>query len=214
MVAAAKDEVDAVVRGYWDAGVRHIVALRGDPPACPGTPYVQHPGGYSNAADLTAGIKGIADFEITVAAYPEKHPDSPTVEADLDMLQAKVDAGASRAITNFFFDNNAYWRYLERVRARGITIPIVPGVMPIHNFKQVSAFAARCGAAVPAWLASRFEGLPDDPEIAHFIAATVAAEQALDLVSGGVTQLHFYTLNRASLVYAICHLLGLRPAKP
>ena len=162
----------------------------------------------------TAGIKRIADFEVSVAAYPEKHPDSPTVEADLDMLQAKVDAGASRAITNFFFNNADYWRYLERVRARGISIPIVPGQMPVHNFKQVASFAARCGASVPASLAARFEGLADDPETAQFVAATVAAEQALDLVAGGVTEFHFYTLNRANLVYAVCHLLGLRSAKP
>ncbi len=213
-VAATKEEVDSVVRAYWEAGVRHIVALRGDPPEGPGTAYVQHPGGYKNAADLTAGIKRIADFEVSVAAYPEKHPDSPTVEADLDMLQAKVDAGASRAITNFFFNNADYWRYLERVRARGISIPIVPGQMPVHNFKQVASFAARCGASVPASLAARFEGLADDPETAQFVSATVAAEQALDLVAGGVTEFHFYTLNRANLVYAICHLLGLRPAKP
>jgi len=213
-VAATKDEVDNVVRAYWESGVRHIVALRGDPPEGPGTAYVQHPGGYSNAADLAAGIKRIADFEISVAAYPEKHPESPTVEADLDMLAAKVDAGATRAITNFFFNNDDYWRYLDRVRARGISIPIVPGQMPIHNFKQVASFAARCGASVPASLAARFEGLTDDPETAQFIAATVAAEQALDLVAGGATELHFYTLNRANLVYAVCHLLGLRPAEP
>ncbi len=213
-VAATKDEVDNVVRAYWESGVRHIVALRGDPPEGPGTAYVQHPGGYRNAADLAAGIKRIADFEISVAAYPEKHPESPTVEADLDMLAAKVDAGATRAITNFFFNNDDYWRYLDRVRARGISIPIVPGQMPIHNFKQVASFAARCGASVPASLAARFEGLTDDPETAQIIAATIAAEQALDLVAGGATELHFYTLNRANLVYAVCHLLGLRPAEP
>ncbi len=212
-VAATKDEVDSVVRAYWDSGVRHIVALRGDAPEGPGTAYVQHPGGYINAADLTAGIKHIADFEISVAAYPEKHPESPTVEADLDMLAAKVDAGATRAITNFFFNNGDYWRYLDRVRARGISIPIVPGQMPIHNFKQVASFAARCGASVPASLASRFDGLADDPEKAQTVAASVAAEQALDLVAGGVTELHFYTLNRANLVYAVCELLGLRPAE-
>ncbi len=213
-VAATKDEVDRVVRADRESGVRHIVALRGDPPEGPGTAYVQHPGGYRNAADLTAGIKRIADFEVTVAAYPEKHPESPNVEADLDMLQAKVDAGATRAITNFFFNNGDYWRYLERVRARGITIPIIPGQMPIHNFKQVANFAARCGASIPASLAARFEGLTGDSETAQFVAATVAAEQALDLAAGGVTELHFYTLNRASLVYAVCHLLGLRPSKP
>jgi methylenetetrahydrofolate reductase (NADPH) len=213
-VSATKEEVNSVVRAYWDIGVRHIVALRGDPQEGTGSPYVPHTGGYLNAADLVGGIKGIADFEISVSAYPEKHPDSPTVEADLDMLEAKVDAGATRAITQFFFNNDHYWRYLDRVRARGISIPVIPGQIPIHNFKQVASFAARCGATVPASLAERFEGLTDDQETAQLIAATVAAEQVLDLVAGGVTEFHFYTLNRANLVYAICHLLGLRPAAP
>jgi methylenetetrahydrofolate reductase (NADPH) len=213
-VAAAKNEIDRVIRGYWDAGVRHIVALRGDPPEGTGAAYIPHPDGYLNGADLTAGIKRIADFEVSVSAYPEKHPDSPDAEADLDMLAAKVDAGAARAITQFFFNNDDYWRYLDRVRARGIFIPIIPGQIPIHNFKQVAAFAARCGASVPASLAARFEGLSDDPETAQLVAATVAAEQVSDLVAGGVTEFHFYTLNRAHLVYAICHLLGLRPADP
>jgi methylenetetrahydrofolate reductase (NADPH) len=213
-VAAAKDEVDSVVRDYWAAGVRHIVALRGDSPEGAGAPYMPRPGGYQNSADLTAGIKLVADFEVSVSAYPEKHPESPTVEADLDMLAAKVDAGANRAITQFFFDNAAYWRYLERVRARGISIPVVPGLIPIHNFKQVASFAGRCGASVPSALAARFDGLADDPETAQLIAATVAAEQVLDLTAGVVTEFHFYTLNRASLVYAICHLLGIRPAEP
>ncbi len=212
-VAATKAEVDAVVRDYWGLGVRHIVALRGDPPEGQGHAYVPHPGGYSNGAGLTAGIKSVAGFEVSVSAYPEKHPESPTVEADLDMLAAKVDAGANRAITQFFFDNDHYWRYLDRVRARGINIPIIPGQIPIHNFKQVASFAARCGASVPASLAARFEGLAGDPETAQLIAATVAAEQVMDLVAGGVTEFHFYTLNRASLVYAICHLLGLRAAE-
>lgn len=209
-VAAAKEEVDEVVRAYWDAGVRHIVALRGDPPAGAGSHYAPHVGGYCNSADLTAGIKRIADFEVSVSAYPEKHPESPTLEADLDMLAAKVDAGATRAITQFFFDNSHYWRYLERVHARGISIPIIPGQIPIHNFKQVANFAARCGATVPPALARRFEGLADDPETSQLVAAAVAAEQVLDLAAGGVNEFHFYTLNRASLVYAICHLLGLR----
>ncbi|MBI4725594.1 MAG: methylenetetrahydrofolate reductase [NAD(P)H] [Rhodomicrobium sp.] len=213
-VAATKDEVDSVVRAYWESGVRHIVALRGDPPAGAGAAYVPHPGGYQNAADLTAGIKRIADFEVSVSAYPEMHPESPTIEADLDMLAAKVDAGATRAITQFFFDNAHYWRYLERVRARGISIPIIPGQIPIHNFKQVASFAMRCGAAVPAALAERFEGLTEDPETAQLVAASIAAEQVLDLAAGGVTEFHFYTLNRANLVYAICHLLGLRHAEP
>ncbi len=209
-VAATKEEVNSVVRAYWDAGVRHIVALRGDPPEGAGAAYAPHPGGYENAAGLTAGIKRIGDFEVSVSAYPERHPESPTVEADLDMLAAKVDAGATRAITQFFFNNDHYWRYLDRVRARGINIPVIPGQILIHNFKQVAGFASRCGASVPASLAERFEGLGSDPETAQLIAATVAAEQVLDLVAGGVTEIHFYTLNRASLVYAICHLLGMR----
>jgi methylenetetrahydrofolate reductase (NADPH) len=210
-VAATREEVDSVVRDYWEIGVRHIVALRGDPPSGAGEAYVPHPGGYASSADLVAGIKRIGDFEVSVSAYPEKHPESPSIEADLDMLQAKVDAGATRAITQFFFDNDHYWRYLELVRARGISIPIIPGQIPIHNFKQVANFAARCGASVPASLASQFEGLSNDPETAQLVAASVAAGQALELVEGGVTEFHFYTLNRASLVYAICHMLGLRP---
>ena len=213
-VAATKEEVDEIVRDYWDIGVRHIVALRGDPPDGVGAAYVPHPGGYCNAAHLTEGIKRIADFEVSVSAYPEKHPESPSFETDLDMLQAKVDAGATRAITQFFFDNDRYWRYLERVRARGINIPIVPGQIPIHNFKQVASFAARCGASIPASVAERFDGLENDPETAQLVAATVAAEQVMDLVAGGVTEFHFYSLNRASLVYAICHLLGIRPHEP
>ena len=212
-VAATCDEVDEVVRGYHDAGVRHIVALRGDSVDGPGTRYQPHPGGYQNAADLTAGIKKIAqDIEVSVSAYPERHPDSPTLEADIDMLKAKVDAGATRAITQFFFDNELYFRYLDRVQARGIDIPIVPGILPVQNFKAAKNFAARAGASVPDWLAERFQGLDDDPATRKLIAAAVAAEQVIDLLDRGVTTFHFYTMNRADLVYAICHLLGLRPA--
>lgn len=210
-VAATRTEVDAVVRDYVAAGVRHIVALRGDPTRGVGERYAPHPGGYCNAADLVLGIKRIADVEVSVSAYPEKHPDSPTVEADIDMLKAKVEAGAARAITQFFFDNELYFRYLDRVRARGIDVPIVPGILPVQNFKQTKAFAERCGASVPAWLADRFAGLADDAATRKLIAAAVAAEQVLDLVDQGVTDFHFYTMNRADLVYAICHLLGLRP---
>lgn len=213
-VSATKEEVNDVVRAYWDIGVRHIVALRGDPSAGAGARYAPHPGGYANSADLTAGIKRIADFEVSVAGYPEKHPDSLDWDADLDMLQRKVDAGAARAITQFFFSNDLYWRYLERVRARGITLPITPGIIPIHNFKQVSGFAGRCGATVPESLAARFEGLEDDPETTGLVAAAIAAEQVMDLAENGVSEFHFYTLNRASLVYAICHLLGIREAGP
>jgi len=210
-VGATRAEVDTVVHAYQDAGVRHIVALRGDPPGGLAEKYAPHPGGYRNAADLVAGIKRIADLEVSVSAYPEKHPDSPSVEADIDMLKAKVDAGATRAMTQFFFENDGYFRYLDRVRARGIDIPIVPGILPVQNFKQTKSFAERCGASVPRWLAERFEGLDEDAATRKLIAAAVAAEQVLDLVARGVSEFHFYTMNRADLVYAICHLLGVRP---
>jgi methylenetetrahydrofolate reductase (NADPH) len=209
-VAADRAEIDGVIRSYVASGVRHIVALRGDPAGGVAERYAPHPHGYRNAADLVAGIKRIADIEVSVSAYPEKHPDSPTVEADIDMLQAKVDAGASRAITQFFFDNDLYFRYLDRVRARGITIPVVPGLLPVQNFKQMRVFAERCGTSVPAWLADRFAGLDGDPATRRLIAAAVAAEQVVDLVDRGVTDFHFYTMNRADLVFAICHLLGVR----
>ena len=213
-VAATRADIDAVIASYQAAGVKHIVALRGDPTGGVGERYAPHPGGYLNAADLVAGIKRQCDAEISVSAYPEKHPDSATVAADIDMLKAKVDAGASRAITQFFFDNDLYFRYLDRVRARGITIPIVPGILPVQNFKQTRVFAERCGTSVPGWLAERFAGLDDDAATRKLIAAAVAAEQVLDLVDRGVTDFHFYTMNRADLVYAICHLLGLRPSFP
>jgi methylenetetrahydrofolate reductase (NADPH) len=212
-VAATREDIDDVIRGYCEAGVRHIVALRGDPPEGVGKRYAPHPGGYLHGADLVSGIKRIApDVEVSVSAYPEKHPDSANVEADIDMLQAKVDAGATRAMTQFFFENDLYFRYLDRVRARGITIPIVPGILPVQNFKQAKSFAARCGTIVPDWLAARFEGLDEDIATRKLIAAAVAAEQVLDLVDRGVTDFHFYTMNRADLVFAVCHLLGLRPA--
>jgi methylenetetrahydrofolate reductase (NADPH) len=212
-IAATKDTLDDVIRDYWDLGVRHIVALRGDPPGGVGDRYEPTSGGYINAADLVKGIKEIAPFEISVACYPEKHPESPSVEADIDMLKAKIDAGAASAISQFFFDNEVFFRYLDRVRARGVDIPIVPGIIPIHNFKQVAGFAAKSGASVPDWLGHRFEGLDEDQETRHLVAAAVAAEQVLGLVDQGITEFHFYTLNRADLVYAICYLLGLRPAK-
>jgi methylenetetrahydrofolate reductase (NADPH) len=210
-VAATCGEIDEVIQGYWDAGVRHIVALRGDPVEGIGVRYAPHPGGYENSAALVSGIKQIGDFEVSVSAYPEKHPDSANVGADIDMLARKVDAGATRAITQFFFENDCYFRYLDRVRARGIDIPIVPGILPVQNFKQTKTFADRCGASVPQWLADRFGGLEDDAATRKLIAAAVAAEQVFDLVDRGVTDFHFYTMNRADLVYAICHLLGLRP---
>lgn len=212
-VDATKAEVDEVARAYWDAGVRHVVALRGDPPGGVGSTYVPHPGGYANAAELVAGLKKIGNFEVSVGGYPEKHPESKTLQADIDNLKAKVDAGADRIITQFGFDNTYYLRFLERARAAGIWIPITPGLVPIHNFRQVAGFAVRAGASVPAWLARRFEGLEDDPATSHLAAAAVATEQAMDLVDEGIKTFHFYTLNRADLVYAICHLLGLRPLK-
>jgi methylenetetrahydrofolate reductase (NADPH) len=209
-VAATRSEIDAIARDYWEQGVRHIVALRGDPVSGPGSKYEPHPDGYVNAADLVGGLKRIAPFEVSVAGYPEKHPESLSLEADMENLKAKVDAGADRIITQFGFDNAHYLRFLERARAAGIWVPITPGIVPIHNFKQVAGFAERAGASVPSWLARRFEGLENDPGTSHLVAAAVATEQVMDLVDEGVKSFHFYTLNRADLVYAICHLLGLR----
>lgn len=212
-VNATKEEVNEVASAYWAAGVRHIVALRGDPPNGVGSKYEPHPGGYANAAELVAGLKKIAPFEVSVAGYPEKHPESPTFSADIENLKAKVDAGADRIITQFGFDNQHFLRFLERARAAGIWVPIIPGLVPIHNFRQVAGFALRAGATVPSWLARRFEGIEDDVQTTHLVAAAVATEQAMQLVDEGIKQFHFYTLNRADLVYAICHLLGLRPLK-
>lgn len=210
-VAATKEETDAIIRDYWEIGVRHIVALRGDPLEGIGHAFSAHPQGYQSSADLVAGIKRIGDFEVAVSAYPEKHPDSPSIEAELDLLKRKVDAGATRAITQFFFDNEHYFRYLDRVRKAGIDIEIVPGILPVQNFKQAANFAARCGTEVPAWLAARFEGLDDDIDTRRLVAAAVAVEQVFDLLDRGVSEFHFYTMNRADLVFAICHMLGLRP---
>ncbi len=211
-VGATKAEVDAVVKEYWDDGVRHIVALRGDAPKGVDH-YTPHPGGYQNAADLVQGIKKIGDFEISVACYPETHPDSPSLVADLENLKQKIDAGASRAITQFFFETDHYFRFLDHARSYGIEVPIVPGILPVTNVKQLKRFASICGMAVPAWLGDLFEGLDDHPETRNLVAATVAGEMVKRLNAGGVTDFHFYTLNRASLAYAICHLLGLRPVK-
>lgn len=213
-VSASKAEVDAVIRAYRDAGVRHIVALRGDPPGGIGTPYEPHPEGYRQTSDLVAGIKAIGDFEVTVSAYPEKHPEAPSLDTDIDALKKKVDAGATRAITQFFFDNDLYFRYLDKVRARGIDIPILPGIVPVQNFRQTAGFARKTGASVPQWLADRFAGLDDDPATRKLVAAAVCAEQVLDLIDRGVSDLHFYTMNKADLVYAICHLVGIKPQAP
>jgi methylenetetrahydrofolate reductase (NADPH) len=210
-VAATKEEVDAVLRDYWAEGVRHIVALRGDPPGGPGERYTPHPGGYANAAELAAGARKIADFEISVGCYPEKHPDSPSLAADLDMLKKKVDAGATRGITQFFYDNDAYYRYLDRVRAAGVAIPIVPGIMPITNFAGVRRMADTCGATIPGRLVKLFQNLDEDPATRQLIAATVAAEQCLALAEQGVKHFHFYTLNRDDLAFALCTMLGVRP---
>lgn len=208
-VAATRDEVDAVAREYWQVGVRHIVALRGDSQV-PGTAYQPHPGGYDYAVDLVKGLKRIADFEISVAAYPEMHPDAASAEADLDNLKRKIDAGATRAITQFFFDNAVYFRFIDRALAAGITVPILPGIIPVSNFKQIAKFAAATGAGIPASMAQHFEGLDDDPETRKLVAIAVAAEQVRGLAAAGIQDFHFYTLNRADLCFALCHLLGLR----
>jgi methylenetetrahydrofolate reductase (NADPH) len=209
-VGASRADVDAVVEGYKAAGIQRIVALRGDPPEGAGQPFVPHPEGYHNAADLVAGIRRIGDFDISVAAYPEKHPQSPNWDAEIDNLKRKLDAGANRAITQMFFDNADYLRLVERAHRAGITAPIVPGIQPIHSFKQISAFAARNGASIPDWIAERFEGLEDDPETHALVAAAVAAEQVLELVDEGVTEFHFFTLNRSNLVLALARVLGRR----
>ena len=212
-VGASRGEIDDIVDRYHEVGVRHIVALRGDPPGGIGTSYFTHPDGYRSSAELVAGIKKRhGDIEVSVSAYPEKHPESPDFDADIDTLKAKVEAGAARAITQVFFDNDLYFRYLDRVRARGITIPIVPGIMPMHNFKQARNFVTRAGTTVPDWLAQKFEGLDDDPETRKLVAATVAAGQVQKLAKHGVDTFHFYTMNRADLVFAISHLLGIRPS--
>ncbi len=210
-VAATKNEVDDVLRDYWDAGVKHIVALRGDPPGGPGDPYIPHQGGYANAAELTQAALKIAPFEVSVGCYPEKHPDSPSEAADLDMLKRKIDAGATRAITQFFYDNTVYLRYIERVRKAGINIPIAPGIMPVTSFVGMRKMADTCGTTIPGRLVKLFQNLDDDPATRQLIAATVAAEQCLDLAEHGVTNFHFYTLNRDDLAFALCHMLGVRP---
>lgn len=211
-VGATRDEVDAVVRDFQQAGVNRIVALRGDPPEGVGQPFTPHPEGYQNAADLVGGLRRLGDFDISVAAYPEKHPQSPNWEFEIDNLKRKVDAGANRAITQMFFSNGDYLRYVERARAAGITVPIVPGIQPIHSFKQIASFASRCGASIPAWLAERFEGLDDEPETHALVASAVAAEQVTELLDEGVTEFHIYTHNRSPLALALARILGRRPA--
>jgi methylenetetrahydrofolate reductase (NADPH) len=209
-VGASRGEVDDVARAYWDVGVRHIVALRGDPPADSGG-YAPHPQGYASAAELVAGLKRVADFEISVAAYPEMHPEARSAEQDLDNLKRKIDAGATRAITQFFFYNDVYLRFLDRAHAAGIDAPIVPGIIPVTNFVQIQRMAKMCGTSIPGWMAGLFEGLEEDVETRKLIAAMIAAEQCRALAAAGVRDFHFYTLNRAELTFAICHTLGKRP---
>ncbi|HYL33354.1 MAG TPA: methylenetetrahydrofolate reductase [NAD(P)H] [Stellaceae bacterium] len=212
-IGAPRDAIDAVGRLYWDSGIRHVVALRGDPPAGEGS-YKPHPGGYAFAADLVAGLKRIAPFEISVAAYPETHPEAKSPEADLDNLKRKIDAGADRAITQFFFEVDVYLRFVDRARAHGIGVPIVPGILPVTNFAQVKKFAAVCGAAIPDWMPPMFDGLDADPDTRRLVAASIAAEQCRRLQAHGVDDFHFYTLNRADLIVAICHMIGVRGPTP
>ena len=208
-VDATREEIDAIARQYWDEGVRHIVALRGDPPE-PGRPFASHPGGYENAAALTAGLLKVAPFEISVAAYPEAHPDSACPDSDIDNLKRKLDAGAARAITQFFFSADAYFRFRDRAAAAGIDKELVPGILPVSNVAQTRKFAGMCGASIPGWMDRLFEGLDNLPAARQLIAATIAAELCAQLYAGGVRHFPFYTLNRAELAYAICHLLGVR----
>jgi methylenetetrahydrofolate reductase (NADPH) len=212
-VAATRSEIDEVAQGYWEAGIRHIVALRGDPPGGVQR-YEPHPDGYPYAADLVAGLRKVADFEISVAAYPETHPEARSADHDLDNLKGKLDAGASRAITQFFFDVDLFLRFRDRAATAGITVPIVPGILPVTNFAQVKKFSSACGAAIPDWMAAHFEGLDDDPDTRRLVATSLAAEQCRRLHANGVHEFHFYTLNRADLIVAICHLLGVRANKP
>ncbi len=207
-VGASKEEVNEVVKDYKKVGVNSIVALRGDPPGGVGEKFTPLPDGYKNAAELVSGIRRLGEFDISVAAYPEKHPQSVDWQADIDNLKRKIDAGANRAITQMFFDNDYYWRFLERTEKAGINVPIVPGIQPIHNFKQIANFAKKCGANIPDWLAERFEGLEDDKETHALVAAAVAAEQIIELEDGGVSEFHFYTMNRANLVLALARFLG------
>jgi methylenetetrahydrofolate reductase (NADPH) len=208
-VGATKEQVDAVVRAYKEAGVNHIVALRGDPPAGVGTKFAPHPEGYRNAADLVRGIKEIGDFEVSVSAYPERHPDSVSIEEDLAFMADKAEHGATRAISQFFFHNSFFLRLRDRIAARGINITLVPGILPITNFARVCEFAGKCGAHIPPQLERRFAGLDKDPETRNLVAAMVAAEQVHALKREGVEDVHFYTLNRSELVYSICRVLEL-----
>ncbi len=209
-VGADRAEIDAVAETYWQSGIRHIVALRGDAPKDAGG-YSPRPDGYAYAADLVAGLKKIGDFRISVAAYPEAHPESTDADADIEHLKRKIDAGADDAITQYFFDTDDYLRYRDRATAAGIEIPIIPGILPIHDFAKVASFSARCGASVPAWLADMFDGLEDDQATRDMVATSIAAEQCQTLQAQGIETFHFYTMNRPDLCYAVCHILGVRP---
>ncbi len=213
-VEASKAEVDEVVQAYWDAGIRHIVALRGDPPGNIGGVYVPRADGYLNATDLTAGIKAVAPFEVSVSLYPQIHPESPSIDHDIDVLKAKIDAGATRAITQFFYDIDAYLFFMDKLRKAGVTIPVSPGIMPVSNYKGLKKMAGPVGITLPAWLANLFEGLDKDPETRKLIACSVATEMCVRLAEEGYSDFHFYTLNRADLVYAICRVLGVRESGP
>jgi methylenetetrahydrofolate reductase (NADPH) len=216
-VGASRKEVDEVIREYWETGVRHIVSLRGDPPPGEGGiggVYVPRTDGYANATELTKAVRGIAPFEVLVGVYPEKHPESPSLEHDIDVLKQKVDAGATLGISQFFFDLDAFLRFVDKVRAAGITIPIVPGIMPVTNFVGLKKMATACQTAIPSWLGNLFDGLEDDAETRRLIACSVAAEMCAKLQEQGFEDFHFYTLNRADLVYAICRVLGVREVSP
>ncbi len=212
-VSATREEILDVAREYWNTGVRHLVALRGDPVTGIGTQYEPHPGGFAYASDLVTGLRREFDFELSVSAYPETHPTAGSMDAEIDNLKRKIDAGATRAITQFFFDNAIYLRYRDRARAAGISVPIVPGIMPVTNFGQTRKFSVMAGASVPDSMARHFDGLEDDADTRKLVAATLAAEQCTKLADEGVEDFHFYTLNRADLAYAICHILGLRATR-
>ncbi|WP_340644078.1 methylenetetrahydrofolate reductase [NAD(P)H] [Phenylobacterium sp.] len=209
-VEASRAEVDEVIQDYWDAGIRHIVALRGDPPGSLGGAYVPRTDGYQNATELTAGIRAIGDFDVSIGVYPQIHPESPSVDHDIDVLKAKIDAGATRAISNFFFDIDGYLRFVEKIRKAGVTVPILPGIMPVSSYEGLKNMSQRIGVTLPGWLGNLFEGLDDDPETRKLLACSVAAEMCARLVEEGFSDFHFYTLNRADLVYAICRVLGVR----
>ena len=209
-VEASRADVDEVIQDYWDAGIRHIVALRGDPPGQIGGAYSPRADGYANATELTAGIRAIGDFEVSVGLYPHVHPESPSVAHDIDVLKAKIDAGATRAITQFFFDLDGFLRFMDRVRKAGVTIPISPGIMPVTNYRGMKKMAGPIGIQLPAWLENLFDGLDKDPETRRLLACSVATEMCARLAEEGFSDFHFYTLNRADLTYAICRVLGVR----